>query len=491
MFALVLTAALLASAAESYTPFDGEKSTWHAGFERFDFVMDEMTFAITPFKAPPEEKFGVKAPPKGQRRCIVVAPKIPAAGNPWSWRGCYWDHEPQTEVELLRRGFHVCFITPDPGTQWDAWYAYLTEKHGLSKKPAFIGMSKGGVNEYDWATANPDKAACIYADNPAIRPDAFAKLSELAKNDIPLLHVCGSLDFLLEKHTLPVEDAYHRLGGRITVVIKEGSAHHPHSLRNPKFIADWITDNLQPHARPDFADATFARSYYYSLDSAYIFLKEENTYATCRGPGFAECYERYDVKTKSQWGVAGMTLIVPKKPAEGKPWVFRADPITRDAVVDQTLLAKGFHIVIPPLTEQTGPSREQWDAAYKFLIERGFSKKPALEGTGAAAGEAYAWAIANSDKVACIFCENPALRSLMSKQPALDNLAPLAKASIPLLHDCGSLDPWLESQTRVVEKRYKELGGQITVLIKEGVGHFPAAPKDLITVVDFVSTSTK
>ena len=110
----------------------------------------------------------------------MVVPKAPAPGKPWSWQGCYWDHEPQAEVELLRRGFHVAFVTPDPDKTWDAWYAYLTEKHGLSKKPAFIGMSKGGVNEYDWASVNPDKVSCIYADNPAIRPGAFDKLDDLA-----------------------------------------------------------------------------------------------------------------------------------------------------------------------------------------------------------------------------------------------------------------------------------------------------------------------
>src|SRR5260221_4736230 len=85
-------------------PFDGEKSTWHNNFDRSDYVMDEETLAITPFKAPEGEKFAVRDPAKGQRRCVVVAPKNPAAGNPWSWQGCYWDHEPQTEVELLKRG---------------------------------------------------------------------------------------------------------------------------------------------------------------------------------------------------------------------------------------------------------------------------------------------------------------------------------------------------------------------------------------------------
>jgi len=152
-------------AAEVLVPFEGEKTTWHDGFERFDFVMDEESLAIKPFHRLDGEKFAVGPPAKGQRRCIVVVPKQAAAGNPWSWQGCYWDHEPQTEVELLRRGFHIVFITPDPGKQWDAWYSYLTEQHGLAKKPAFVGMSKGGVNEYDWTTAIPKK---FHASMPTI-----------------------------------------------------------------------------------------------------------------------------------------------------------------------------------------------------------------------------------------------------------------------------------------------------------------------------------
>ena len=75
---------------------------------------------------------------------------------------------------------------------WDAWYKFLTEKHGLAKKAAFIGMSKGGVNEFNWGVVNPDKVACIYADNTALYDEDFAKVPELAKHDVPLLHICGS-----------------------------------------------------------------------------------------------------------------------------------------------------------------------------------------------------------------------------------------------------------------------------------------------------------
>ena len=71
-----------AFAADAYTPFDGEKTTWHDGFDRYDFVMDETTLAITPFKAPDGEKFAVRDPAKGQRRCIVIVPKKVADGQP-------------------------------------------------------------------------------------------------------------------------------------------------------------------------------------------------------------------------------------------------------------------------------------------------------------------------------------------------------------------------------------------------------------------------
>src|SRR2546422_9979682 len=102
----------VARAADTYLPFEGEKTTWHDGFDRYDYLMDEASFAITPFKQPDSEKFAVGNPPKGQRRCIVVVPRQTAPGHPWTWQGCYWDHEPQTEDELRRRGFHIALLTP-------------------------------------------------------------------------------------------------------------------------------------------------------------------------------------------------------------------------------------------------------------------------------------------------------------------------------------------------------------------------------------------
>ena len=494
---LLLLSTKVAWAQDALASFSGSKIDWH-GYDRYDFTMDNQTMEIQPFDAPASTGTGTGADIPGKRHCIVIVPKQVAAGNPWEWQGCYWDYEPQAEVELLHRGFFVTFITPDggpQGPQWDAWYKFLTEKHGLAKKAVLLGMSKGGVNNYDWAVNHPDTVACIYADNPALYPQDFEKVHLLAEADVPVLHICGSFDYLLFHHTLPVEDVYHQLGGRITVMIKDGMPHHPHTLRDPKIIADWIEENAKPDTSTPFTlpGLTLIKSHYYSFDNTYTYFPKEGTYITCRGPAFTDCYDRYDAKAP-EWNLTGATFILPKTPAQGNPWVLRANRIDRatPSAVDLGLLAKGVAIVAMPVDTQPGPSQKEWDDTYNLLVGAGFSKTPGLEGSGTGAGEAYAWALNHPDRVSCIYAENPYLRSIMFPQTHYEDLNPLFKAGIPLMHVCGSLDPLLKDNSAAVEASYKQLGGQITVILKDGVGHYPLEPADPQPVIDFIAkTVTK
>jgi pimeloyl-ACP methyl ester carboxylesterase len=495
LFFIVCAVCLLgiAPVAAQNSGFGPEKTSWH-GYDRYDFVMDEQTLEITPIKAPEGEKNSVGAPAKGQRRCIVVVPKVAASGNPWSWQACYWDHQPQAEVELLGRGFYIAFITPAPGKQWDAWYAFLTEKHGFSKKPAFIGMSMGGFNEYMWATANPDKVTCIYADNPAISKESLMKLDGLAQNGVLLLNVCGSIDFLLGNHTEAIESLYQHLGGKISVMVQEGLGHHPHSLRDPKPIADFIENSFHTVIKeaPSFVGKNATKFNYYGIENTYKYFPAENRYIECRGPLFSECFDRYDFKIEGVHN--GVSVIIPNNPAPGKPWIYRADFVGRDAAVDLALLSKGYYIFTGPMSNVYGPLVTEWTFVYNYLTENGLSKKPVMEGRGAAAGEAYAWAIDNPDKVSCIYGENPVMTC--ANQPKLqliDTLAPLAKAGVHILHLCGSLDPYLASQTREVEKKYKALGGSVTVIVREGEGHFLSfkGESEVKPIVDFIIRNTK
>jgi len=478
----------LAAESSAPLPFDGGKTTWH-GFDRYDFIMDAEALAIAPFKSPDGEGNGVKDPPKGQRRCIVVVPKMSAPGNPWSWRGCYWDHQPQTEIELLKRGFHVAYISASqdlkPGKQWDAWYEFLT-KHRLSPKPAFIGMSRGGEFSYIWATTHPDKVSCIYADNPGGNWGIMAGLPALATNDVPLLHVCGSIDPIFGRYSTTIENVYQQFGGRISVMVKEGFGHHPHSLHDPKPIADFIEQSVNETktAPPDFAGDKFRKSSYYAVTNQFLFFPKEKIYITCRGPLFTACYDRYDVELP---GIDAFTsIIAPKNPAPGNPWVFRAGFVDRDAAVEQALLAKGFYIVTGAVTYNAdGPVLAQWNTIYKYLADHGFSKKPVMEGNGGAGGEAFGWAIENPGKVSCIYVVNPLMHSNTAKIQPLDNLAPLAKAGVPVMDVCGSLDPYFKDNTEVLAKRYKKLGGKIKVIVNKDEGHY-LLPQDTKPVVDFI-----
>src|SRR5262249_25456081 len=149
----------------------------------------------------------------------------------------------------------------------------------------------------------------------------------------------------LGNHTLMVESIYQQLGGRISVMIKDGAAHHPHSLRDPKPIADFIERSVLPAdgKTPAFVGKAFTKTAFYGIASDYREFPSEKTFVACRGPWFTPCYDRYEFR------LAGIrmpvTVIVPKTPASGNPWVFRADFVTREAMVDLALLGQGFHIV--------------------------------------------------------------------------------------------------------------------------------------------------
>jgi hypothetical protein len=465
----------------------GEKTLWH-GFDRYDYVMNEETLQLTPLKASPQEGNGVRGPEAGTRRCIVVVPKQAAPGKPWSWRGCYWDHAPQAEIELLKRGFHIAYITTDPDETWDVWYKFLINAYGLSSKPAFIGMSRGGANAYTWGTKHPDKVLAICADNPGLSQTSLMKMDLLAANNVPILNICGSIDPILN-NTYAVQSLYHANGGRMSVLVKDGTAHHPHSLNDPNVIADFIEQSFaeKEETTPSFVPERYKKTAFYSTKVAYEYAPSENLWISKWGPYFKGSYTKYSF---ALGGVEGsVSVAAPKQAAPDKPWVFRCDQPEGNSDVDLELLAKGFHIVVAPVPYNAdGPILAHWNIVYNYLIEKGFSSKPVLAGRGAATGEVYVWAIENPDKVSCIYAENPILRSSLAKVQPIDNLTPLAKAGIPLIHACGSLDPNLKTQTNEVKKRY---GGKLTVILDQGRGHYPLEPKEPGKVANLIIQTIK
>jgi pimeloyl-ACP methyl ester carboxylesterase len=224
------------------------------------------------------------------RNAKVVVPKQTATGRPWNWRARFWGGEPQTDIALLERGFHLAycdisesFANEEALSIWNDFYNLLYGA-GLAKKSTMEGMSRGGVYIYRWAVAYPGRVAAIYADAPVLdlkswpggkgkgsgSPedwDIFKKdfglkseeeavsfkgnpldwAEQIAATGIPLLHVVGDADEVVpvDENTAPFEQKIKKAGGSIQVIHKPGVGHHPHSLKNPQPIVDFLLQATQ------------------------------------------------------------------------------------------------------------------------------------------------------------------------------------------------------------------------------------------------------
>lgn len=230
------------------------------GFQQFDFSLDSIS-------------------------CKIVKPKNPNRNHNWVLRARFWGHEPQADIALLERGFHIAYCdvanlfgSPEAVERWNKFYLNMTNA-GLSKKVALEGMSRGGLIIYNWAVENPDKVACIYADAPVLdglswpggmvngkgsqgdwkkfkeqyelnsqesidnfKRNPIHKTKEIAQAGFPMFHVCGQADQVVpvDENTRLFESNINNAGGNIKVIYKKDTGHHPHSLKNPTPIVDFI-----------------------------------------------------------------------------------------------------------------------------------------------------------------------------------------------------------------------------------------------------------
>ena len=271
-FAIVVVSGLLsllppispASAADTVSgpPFEGTKSQWN-GFDRYDFPFD------------------------GKKATLVV-PKEPAAGNPWLWRGEFFGAFATVDTALVEKGWHVAYLacpntfgSPETMEHWAAFYKMLTEQHHFSTKPVLLGMSRGGLYVYRWASAHPDSVGLIYGDAPVcdikswpggkyktkgsahdwkmfldayhlteqegidFKGSPIDILEPIAAAHIPIIHVVGDADDVvpIAENTMILKARYEKLGGHVELIVKKGVGHHPHSLADPTPIVDYILKN--------------------------------------------------------------------------------------------------------------------------------------------------------------------------------------------------------------------------------------------------------
>ena len=112
-----------------------------------------------------------------------------------------------------------------------------------------------------------------------------------------------------------------------------------------------------------------------------------------------EGFDRYDFRIDGR----AATIIAPKHPLPGRPWLWRGEFFGVYANADATLVTNGFFLAFLEAPDLFGSPQavKLWDAFYRELTEKhGFAKKTALIGISRGGLYCYNWAIANPEKVA-------------------------------------------------------------------------------------------
>lgn len=237
----------------------------------------------------------------------IVCPKTAAPGKPWMWRSMFWGgtsgavgRVTNGDLKLVEQGYHVVVVPghvaghPSGNAPIDAAYEMLTQDYGFSKTLSMASMSRETLALFRWASTNPDKVESIYVDNGVCNVDSWPggklvpgsgsvangapaswtgmkkaygfatdaellaaevspidMLEPLAKANVPILMGCGSKDSTVpfEENGAIMKQRYEKLGGSIQIIM-EDKGHHPHGLKDPTPVIDFIKKHTaEPNAK--------------------------------------------------------------------------------------------------------------------------------------------------------------------------------------------------------------------------------------------------
>lgn len=253
LFAGVVVAGL--PAARAAADDEGVRTVWN-GFDRLDFKVEG-------------------------RACLLVLPKTPAPGRPWIWRTELFDTDPQVDIALLARGWHVAYMdvkdlygSPPAIRLMGAYYAHAVAFYSLSNRVVLEGFGPGGLSAFNFAVAHPLHVAALYLDAPvldlrswpghrrdskewadglaaygltedtlaAYKSGPLDRVAAVTHAGIPIVVVSGDADTTVPpaENAAVLEKRYHELGGDILVIHKPGADHYPFSLKDPMPVVDFL-----------------------------------------------------------------------------------------------------------------------------------------------------------------------------------------------------------------------------------------------------------
>lgn len=223
------------------------------------------------------------------REAFLTFPEKSDRQRNWVLKTEYRTAFPETEIELLKRGFHVAFLhnktrfaTREDCDAKARFAQFLRDNYGLRDKCVPVGFSCGGAHAVNFCGAYPELVACMFLDAPVLnflsypgrldrddcvkvwenefvhaypnvrREDLFCfdghpicKIRGLIEHKIPILMMYGTEDELVPyaENGKRMEEIYRNAPSLLTVIPRPLQGHHPHGdPEHPEKIADWIVD---------------------------------------------------------------------------------------------------------------------------------------------------------------------------------------------------------------------------------------------------------
>ena len=224
--------------------------------------------------------------------------------------------------------------------------------------------------------------------------------------------------------------------------------------------------------------------------------------------------DRYDFTCMGRHSL----VVVPKKVAAGRPWIWRPAFFGAFPMVDKVLLEKGFHIAYFDVTHLYGSPRavSLGNDFYRIMTQDfHLSSKVVVEGLSRGGYFAFNWTAVNPEKVACLYVDAPVcdITSWPGKSRevfwngflkewnvtdvpsgaafrgnALHLLPTLAKARIPIISVCGDSDTVVpfKDNFQLFFDAYRQMGGIVELILKPGCDHHPHSLEKPEPVVDFI-----
>lgn len=234
-------------------------------------------------------------------------------------------------------------------------------------------------------------------------------------------------------------------------------------------------------------------------------------------------------------GAAQAQVLVPDKPASGRPWVLApglydpsSAPVANLARTQSELVKQGFHVVaMAPGAILGAPDPDKrWDATYREMTERySLSREVALMGLSHEGLGALRWAAENPGKVSCLYLDKAVCdfkswpggklgkgagspkdweelwkvygfaseaEALAYKQNPVDLTEELAATRAGIVYVAGGKDevvPYSENGA-VLQKFYESRGLFFRLLRQPDEGHHPHGLSDPAEIVRFIRQNT-